>query len=180
MLDRLSLVVALCSDRARCNCFDIVVLLLSHGHKPGLESGVSVAYSLDLFLDFIRNHASWVEVLKGDSGAVHGLEIANGGSVRASDKRLIVLVETVSDHGHIFLPEVVEYFLAVITWCLSLLTRGHVCLKGRHHILNIVTDGIDRVGFKRIFSVVTVSDAKHAKDGVALDHLVAIFFPQGC
>ena len=167
------------SDRARRHLLDVAILLLSHGHEPGLESGVSVTHSLDLYLDLVVDHASGVEVAERDSGAVHGLEIGNGGSVCASDERLIVLVQTVSNHAHVFLPEVVDYLLAISGWCLSLHAWAHVSLEGRHHRLNVVTDGIDGVGFQRVLGVVTVSDAEHTKDGVALDHLVAVFLPDG-
>ena len=119
-------------------------------------------------------------MLDGGSGSVHGLEIGDRGSVCAGNERLIVLVKTVSDHADVFLPVVVEYFFAVTRWCLSLHARVHVSLEGRHHTLNVVTDGIDGVGFHGVLGVVTVSDAKHAKDGVTLDHLVAIFLPEGC
>ena len=151
-----------------------------HGVEPSLVTGRLSDAGHDLVLDAVRHDGGGVDV--GSALAkLPSLEISDGGSVGAGNKRLAMPSETSLDDGDELVPGAVHVLVSLGHIDLTCTHKLFVEEAGafRDEVLHVVNDGIDFVANLRVCMIVTVSDSEHTEDSAALGHGETILFPQG-
>ena len=133
-----------------------------------------------MFTNGRGNDASRIEVRVGADHSLDGLEVGNGGSIRAANKGFAVLGEASLNHRDYFVPVLGEPRSSTCFIELAALEAGEdVAGELGLKILDKVDERVNLPGDCGVLSVVSKANTKHAKDTARLAVLLSILFPNG-